>query len=127
LLFKSAEGRPSAVATKEISMRHFHAFVLSTCLASVVGIAGAGIARAGDNPDGERPGPTKSQTDENRIDPSSAPDLRERGTTGTGNAGGGTVDPDYRALQNAPKRGTDGIVRPPGASDAPQPPKSSMR
>jgi hypothetical protein len=75
-------------------MRKIHSFWMATSLAVGIGMLPATLALAADNPDGERPGPSKSEINPNRADPSSAPDDRERGTTGTGNANGGPINMD---------------------------------
>lgn len=75
-------------------MRTIHSFWMATSIVVGIGLLPSGLVFAADNPDGERPGPPTSETQTPRIDPSSAPSDRERGTTGTGNAKGGPVNMD---------------------------------
>jgi len=82
-------------------MRKIHSFWMATSLVVGIGMLPATLAFAADNPDGQRPGPSKSEINPNRADPSSAPSDRERGTTGTGNANGGPINMDGGARLGA--------------------------
>ena len=86
-------------------MRMKNAIWMATSLVVGLGVLSPGVAMATDKPDGQRPGPSKVETDPNRVDPSSAPGGHEQGTTGTGNAAGGGMDPDRTDRPDSESKG----------------------